>query len=394
MHFLQNRKSGALGFLVEVLILTVAFVGLIFVIPQFIGRAEGKTAESICRASVALREKSYTEIREPITPAEFKVGSVASPLLCKTIDKFIPEEKDATKEDVERDIAELMASCWREFGEGIIQDPFKQGNQISKNCFVCYTVSLRATSKFNGEIKATELRKFLFDNAHKVDEKNDHCKVNGGFCIDTENVNDCSSKISTNPSYLLIKKNDLTCRKKGKRSCCYTEFECWNRGGACSGENLDVNLYSQYKWNCPTGMKCFVKKENYYSYGDYIQKFGGPGNIIIPTDLKPGETYAISFGSPTGKCGWCTSFGIGTGVATVALALIAGVPTGGLGTVGVLTVSGLFGAGYVVGKGVSESASVTIGELFERDINTIYLTTLNQIQEGNYCTIVKDVRET
>ena len=141
-------------------------------------------------------------------------------------------------------------------------------------------------------------------------------------------------------------------------------------------------------------MKCFVKKENYYSYGDYIQRYGGPGNIIIPTDLRPGETYAISFGSPTGKCGWCTSFGIGTGVATVAVALIIGVPTGGIGTVGVLTVSALFGAGYVAGKGVSEIASVTIGELFERDISTIYLTTLNQVQQGNYCTIVSDIRET
>ena len=394
MHFFRNKKSMALGFLVSVLILTAAFVGLTLVIPQFIGRAEGKTAESICRASVALREKSYIEIREPLTPAELKVGSVASPLLCKTLNKFLPEEDTATKEDVEREVAELMTSCWKEFGEGVIKDPFKQGDQINKKCFVCYTLSLKATPKFNGEIKPIDMKKFLFENAYKVEGKSDNCKVNGGFCIKTENTNDCSSKISANPSYLLIKKNDLTCRKKGENSCCYTEFECWNRGGTCSAENPDSNLYSSYRWNCPSGMKCFVKKENYYSYGDYIQRYGGPGNIIIPTDLRPGETYAISFGSPTGKCGWCTSFGIGTGVATVAVALIIGVPTGGIGTIGVLTVSALFGAGYVAGKGVSEIASVTIGELFERDISTIYLTTLNQVQQGNYCTIVSDIRET
>jgi len=394
MHLYQNKKSMAMGFLIGVLILTAGFLLISFIIPQFIGRAEGKTAEAICRGSVALREKSYTEIR----PVGVNLGSVASPLLCKTIDKFVPENKDATKEDVEREIADLTASCWKEFGEGSIQDVFKQGDQISKKCFVCYTVSLRTTSKFNGEIKAAELRQFLFNNANKVVEKSDDCKVNGGFCINTENVNDCSAKISADPSYLLINKKDSLCRKEGKNSCCYTDYECWNREGVCGGDNPDQNLYAQYNaWECPQGTKCFVKKEDYYSYGNYIQSFGGPGNLMILTDLKPGETYAISFGSPTGKCGWCTYAGIGTGVATVAIALIAGVPTGGVGTVGVLTVSALFGAGYVAGKGGSEFAVENIGNLFERDINTIYITTLNQIQEGNIpngnrCTIVKDIR--
>jgi len=141
-------------------------------------------------------------------------------------------------------------------------------------------------------------------------------------------------------------------------------------------------------------MKCYAKKEDYYSYGDYIQRFGGPGNIIIPTNVKVGETYAISFGSPTGECGWCTSLGLGTGTAavagTVALALAAGIPTGGIGTVAV-TLSAIFGVGYVAGKGGSEFVVKNV-DLFKRNTNTVYLTTLPQIQEGNYCDIIKDIR--
>ncbi|MBI2557964.1 hypothetical protein HYW20_01470 [Candidatus Woesearchaeota archaeon] len=338
-----------------------------------------------------MREKSYTEIRDPT--GNLKLGSAASPLLCKTTDKYISDNKDASKEDIEGEIANLMAKCWNQFGEGLIQDVFKQGDPISKNCFVCYTLSVRETSKFKDEIKATDLRKFMFENPYKVYQKGDNCKVNGGVCINTENKEDCGSKISADPSYLLIDKKSSVCAKYSKKSCCYTDYECWNKGGICSGANPDGNLYAEYNaWGCPSKLKCYAKKEDYYSYGDYIQRFGGSGNMIITTDITPGETYAVSFGSPTGNCGWCTYAGLGTGAGTVVAALALGIPTGGVGTVGLLTVSALFGGGYVVGKATSEFAVQNIAELFERDINTIYLTTLNQIQSGDYCSVVSEVK--
>lgn len=388
MLFCQNKKSQVKGFIVLILILTAGFLIVLGILHTFQGKVEDKTAEAICRGSVALREKSFTEV----TVKGIKAGSVASPLLCRTIDKYIPESKDAAQEDVEKEIAGLMTSCWKEFGEGTIQDVFKQGNPVTKNCFVCYTVSLRETPKFNGEIKATELTKYLFENPHKVSSKADNCKIDGGFCINSENKADCAGKINADASYLLVNNKNNICGKNGKKSCCYTDYECWNKGGVCSGANPDSNLYAQYnEWGCPSQMKCYAKKDDYYSYGDYIQRFGGPGNIIIPTHIKVGETYAISFGSPTGECGLCTYLGLGSGAATVALALALGVPTGGIGTVGVLTVSALFGGGYLLGKGGSEFAVKNI-DLFKRDINTVYLTTLPQIQEEDRCNIIKDIR--
>lgn len=399
MHFCQNRKSIVKGFLAWSLLLLASFLLVLVVVREFLGKAEAKTADSICRGSVAAREKTYWEIYDPYT-GKVKLGSVASPLLCKTLDKFLPEDKDATKEQIEKDIANLMASCWERYGEGYIQDVFKEGDIVSKNCQVCYTVSftvsLRETSKFQGEIKSVELLRYLFENPHKASAKGDYCKVNGGFCINSEKGEDCINQINADPSYLLIdKKNDI-CKKTAKNSCCYTEYECWNKGGICTGTNPDENQYSAYdKWDCPSKMKCYVKKEDYYSYGDYIQSFGGSGNIIIMADIKPGDTYAISFGSPTGTCTFCTYIGLGGGAAAVAAgvggAIALGVPTLGIGSVPVLV---LFGIGYFAGKGGSEFVVKNIGDLFERDINTIYLTTLNQILSGDNCRIVKDIRET
>ena len=385
MHFFRNRKSMVKETIVGIIILTLGFLLILSIWDTVKNKAEAKTIEAICKGSVVLREKSYTEIKIK----GLKVGSAASPLLCKTTDKYIPDDKDASKEDIKKEISELMAKCWNQFGEGLIEDVFKQGDPVSKNCFVCYTLSVRETPNFEDEIESTDLRKFMFENPYKVFPKGDNCKVNGGFCINTENKEDCGSQISADPSYLLIDKKSSVCAKYGKKGCCYTDYECWNKGGICSGTNPDANNYAEYNiWECPPKLKCYAKKEEYYSYGDYIQRFGGPGNMIITTDIMPGETYAISFGSPTGNCGWCTYASLGTGVGTVVAALALGVPTGGVGTVGLLTVSALFGGGYVVGKTTSEFAVKNIAELFERDINTVYLTTLNQIQSGDYCSIV------
>ncbi len=392
MHIFQNKKTQVKGFLITTILLTAAFVLIISIWQTFQGKVGAKEAEAICKGSVALREKSYTEIYDPAT-GKLKIGSVATPLLCRTLDKYIPENKDASKEDIKREISDLMTKCWNQFGEGLIEDVFKEGDSITKNCFICYNVNLRETYKFKGEIKSDELLQYMFETPYKASTDDDRCKITGGFCIDSENTEDCSSKISADPSYLLIDKKNDACVKKNKKSCCYTEYECWNKGSICSSTNPDGNLYNEYSsWDCPSKMKCFIKKENYNSYVDYIQKFGGPGNIIVPTNIKPGETYAISFGSPTGQCSWCTKFGFGTGAGAVALALYLGVPTGGIGTVGVLVVSGIFGAGYLGGKTASEYAVDNMEQLFERDINTIYLTTLNDALKEERCNIIEDIR--
>ncbi|MBI2102130.1 hypothetical protein HYT53_05975 [Candidatus Woesearchaeota archaeon] len=375
--------------IVGIILMTAAFFLIISIWDSLKGNLEAKTTEQICKLSVVAREKSYTEFYDPVS-GKLKIGSAASPLACRTTDKYIPEDKDATKEDIQKEMAGLMAKCWNQFGEGLIQDVFKQGDFVTKNCFVCYTLSMRETSKFKGEIKADDLQQYMFDTPYKVPPKADFCKVNGGVCINSENLDDCKAQIQADPSYVLIDKKSDACKKDGKKACCYTEYGCWNQGGKCSGSNPDMNEYAEYNsngWECPPKLKCYTKKEDYYSYGDYIQRFGGSGNALILADIMPGETYAISFGSPTGQCGWCTTLGLAAGTA---VGVVAGIYTGGLGW------AVLFGGGaYTITKGGSEKIVVeNIGKFFERDLNTVYLTTLNQIQSGNYCSIVKDIRET
>ena len=389
MVFFRNKKAGIKETLVGTLLLTAGFLLIIVIWQTFQGKVSAKGAESICQGSIALREKSYTEIHDPYVGA--KLGSVATPFLCRTLNNDIPANKGADKQEAEREISELAAKCWNQFGQGLIKDVFKEGDPITKNCFICYTVNLREF-KPNVEIKSDELLRYMFETPYKVVPQTDYCKLSGGFCIDSENKQDCQSNIEADSTYILTDKNNELCKKKNKKTCCYTEYDCWNNGGTCGSENPDANKYKEYLlWKCPSSMKCFVKNENYYSYGDYIQKSGGPGNIIITNHLKHGETYAIGFGSPTKECGICTALGIGGGAAaTVGGAVALGVPTGGLGAIAVVGV--YFATGYFATKGVTQFGAEKYAEIYDRNLNTIYISPLSEMQSGNYCSIVEDVR--
>ena len=118
MRFYQNKGSLVASVIVGILILVATFLLIFYIVQNFQGRAEAKTSEAICRGSVALREKSYTKI--------MGVGGAGTPILCNTLDKYIPEDKDAAKEQAEKEIASLMAKCWNQFGEGLISDVFKE----------------------------------------------------------------------------------------------------------------------------------------------------------------------------------------------------------------------------------------------------------------------------
>ncbi len=394
LFYRKNKKSQLRSFLANVLLTIVAFLLIVAIFEVFKGQAEAKATESICRESVVLREKYFTEIRYGI----IHPTNVATPLLCRTIDKYIPENKDATKLQVENEIADLMTKCWHQFGEGRIEDVFKEDTGASSNCFVCYNLNLRETSKFKGEIKNEEFLHYLFETPYKANEDGDFCKPNGGFCMDVGTSTSCGSKIPADPSYLLIDKKNDVCNQKNKKACCYTEYGCWNKGGICSKENPDTNKYYIYNdWDCPSKTNCYIKKENYFSYGDYIQKYGGEGRTIL-TDIKPGETYAISFGSPNTKTyHWSNvvalgvGLGVGAKVAAVGLTMVSG-PVGWI-VVGVSAV--VIGAGsYAITRGASEKVVDFASPLiWDREVNTLYVMPLSQMQQYSKCSIVKDIRE-
>lgn len=415
MHLYHNKKSEVGGFLVGVLIVIAAFLIIFAILGMLRDKAEAAGSAILCKGNVAMRARTYTELHIPlpILP-DLKVGTVAAPLiLCKTNEFNLPLDKKDTEEDIKRQFADLMATCWNTYGEGLIEDPIRRGDSLGENCQTCYTINLKKTSEFNVEITNMEFIQYLFTTPYKVTSDDDNCKITGGFCIEEEEAYYCTSKIdlrTTNgdrlsDEELLIDTESAVCRKKytKERSCCYTDYQCLNRGGRCSeenpGEGGDVDLYQEYDfWECPGELKCFVERGNYYTYGEYIQRFGGPGNIFVFTNIAPEGTYAISFGSPNIGCGWKCKLG-------GKLGMVAGAVGGGLVVVGIVgspfsggTSLVLVGAGVAIGAwagGVGGEAAVQAiseeymsGEdLFKRDGNTIYLTTLDFVHEGNLCSV-------
>lgn len=428
MQYYLNKKSAVSGFLIMVLIITAGFMVIFFVIPMIVGGADKVYADSMCKGSVALREKSYTEIRPSIGPIGVTLAELGTPLLCKTSNLKLPEDKNADKEDVKKEFADLMASCWNRYGEGLVEDVFKKGSNTKNSCQVCYIVNLRETSKYSlkeiskfnrgtpeGVITFQEFGQYLFETPYKVTSEDDGCKIDGGFCSDSDDSDKCGEKFADkniDDSYLLIDTKSSVCMKKGQ-ACCYTDYKCWNGGGICSASNPgDINdpnaiQYREYdEWDCPPDMKCFIENKNYFTYGEYVQRFGGDGLTMVTADIVPGETYAISFGSPTKGCGWCQTArnigaAVGAGAAVVAgtVLLVTGVVacpfTVGLGCalagVGLLTVG--TAGGYVLSSLAAEGINDVQVLFTERDINTVYFTRLNQIYGAGeeLCKLVESI---
>ena len=394
-----------------VLLITAGFVVIFMIVPLILSSSNRAYADSICKGSIAFRDMTYTEIKTPgpgPVPS-IKLGAFGTPALCKTTTFDLPEDKSAKPEEVEKLMGDLIASCWDRYGTGYIEDVFKGGG---KKCQVCYIANLRETSKFKNEIPPINFLQYLFHTPYKVSSESDSCKgLEDGFCIDSEVKEDCMSKFTGVETLSLKDREAFTyhvaidpgnsiCKRKGHNSCCYnTDYGCWNKGGRCSASNPDINQYTQYndeQWDCPSNEKCFVENKHHYSYGQYIQRFGGEGLLILTTGIKPGESYAVSFSSPTDNCGWCkkarTIGAVAGAVGGVVLAFtVVGAPLGvTLATVSTATLAATVGAagGTIALSAISEGADWTIDKIWsERDMNTVYFTTLNQI-EGKHCEIV------
>jgi len=383
MHLHLNKKATA-RFIVSIIILTVSLILMSLLITQFVSKAEAKTSETICRGSVFAREKSSDTAK----------GIVATPLLCKTQDLQLPEEKDGSKQQVMKETADLMARCWWQFGEGQIADVFKEGSILKNSCMICYRVTTGKTKNFKEEISQEEFVNFLVQTPYIVgSEWDDKCKALGGFCAENEGL--CSK----GDGWESDKKN-IICNKKydSKDVCCYSDYSCLNNGGVCEDKSTDSDYVMYNKWDCPDDKTCYIKDVNYVTYARYIQSYKGVGNIIMTTPITPNEIYAISFGSPNRDCGWCKWAGASIGGAV-------GLTTGAIVTVytlgaGSVAVPALVGAAATVGGGIGGTIGWFVGDigadqvskLFNRDKNTIYLTTFNQAIEDDRCIRLTDVK--
>jgi len=264
--YLHLAKKSAMQTLVNIAIILIGFIIIISVIYQFFSKADEAAAEAICRASVAAREKTFKETLGGAGP-----NLKLSPILCKTIDKELPIKKEGTRDDIKKDFGELIAKCWWQFGQGLVDGKkiFGEKFPLGKDkCFICYTATVRSTKYFSKAelITKSDLESWLSQHFYEA--------------------------IETRHSYT---QQDSSRRKT----------ECEQKGGECLQKCTPTKkVFSE--WNCPPRKVCCVDRENLMSYLDYVQSSGGEGRIAIVDGLtiKPGETYAVSIAFDTPKNWW------------------------------------------------------------------------------------------
>jgi len=403
------NKKAQMKMIVAILLVILGFFLLASLIHQYFSKAEGKTAEAICKGSVVARET----VRLNLGVAQLKTV----PLLCYSEDISITPtgRTDAEQRDsVMRQVANKMVSCWQMFGEGSVPNIFKDTQAGDNKCSVCYTFDIKKGSKINGDINGTDFLKFWDSTVYNVESDSEECMNSGGFCIaDTDkDKNEIQTASKSNTGWKLDKFNSV-CKDKYKDSnnaedrlrtgCYYNSYPCLNNGGACEASCSDGKspLPSDY-WSCPSeGGKsnvCCVPTGKYFTYHNYIQFHGSKGLSFISTDLKGGslDRYAIAFGEVNKEgCGaacWFTA--IGGGAVVVGGTLLGGA-------VALIPVPGIAQAagGYIIATAwvvggsmvVASAATVGIVEIEKlvmwRDLPTVYLSRVDDI--GKTCSISK-----
>lgn len=227
--------------------------------------------EPVCRMSVMMRDSLSVNV----------VGNDIKlfPLECSTQTINVPLEpypKSTTnavkREIVEKDIAEKIAKCWWQFGEGTVsKNVFGTVFLGRDKCFVCYRVKI---DEMPGTINRQELEHYLSTAKYRLTEKKEE------IC-----GNDVDDDGDTLPDQL-----DPDC-KPGVE-------ECVTKGGTC----IDGcgSLEEVAEWGgCLEGKKCCADASKVVKYTDYIQQ---GGKIKITSDLvleAKKDIYAITFISYT-----------------------------------------------------------------------------------------------
>jgi hypothetical protein len=241
----NNKKALTLTTIIEIALITLAFILIIGLVKNFFGQAEDATADSICRGSVAAREAVSKQILyQKVTLA---------PLLCKTEQIEINKEGFFTKKNILKEIAKLTSRSWWVFGEGLVNNIFTDNHWDNSQCFIKYSFKINEGEDFKS--------------------------------IDSISREDFLQYMSTEPYKVSAEET------KGKK------YSCESKGGECvSGScSSGTKEYLDAGWVCDQSEVCCVDENLFYTYLDYIQQFGGDGNLLVLNDkFEPGEIYGIA----------------------------------------------------------------------------------------------------
>jgi len=356
---INNKKALVQSKLIAIILVLVSFFVIALVVKHALKKADDSAQEAMCRASVAFIDKINRE-----GGMKGKIASSNIPFLCFTNNKIIKPYSD---EDLKKQISDLMERCWWMFGEGLIRKPFKTGSVIRNDCFVCYTLSIRETRNFKEGIESTELLNYMYETPYKVKRTDKEFDCYNKIDDDGNGQCDLKGCNGMKPDENCIKIKDA--------------YECEKKGGVCKEEcGKDEKIFNE--WQCKRGEKCCVNEENTLSYLSNIYNNGGVV-LILTKDIKPGETYAISFGAPskessTERLGW--KFVVGGAAVAVGGAVIA-MSGGTLTPLGAYVIKA--GAAAIASGIIYAGGAKTVKEIFydPRKQPSIYLTRLDDVKE-------------
>lgn len=272
---------------------------------------------------------------------------------------------------------------------------------FSESCFTCYTFKVRDKVKgltYTSISNSMDAPYFVKDASHK-------CAPGGGGYWKTSCGQGEKAVQSKDPQ---INIGNKCCIKEGRNGC-------ENKGGICSSagnpSEKDYSLYNKNDFSCPKGdQSCYVKKDELYSYTNYIRKSGRGGEIFFKPisnqqtneiNYIPGEIYTVSFISPSkqiclksadnkGTCyAMIGAYAVGLGLGGIAVAKLSFVGAT-LTTVGKFLLGtaashigvtlGAYHLGVLDNLAVKES-NWAVGGIGNDVPNIILVSTLNDAKE-------------
>lgn len=138
---LSRKAAIELEQFVKYLLVIASFALLVVFVIKFFGAMEGEGVEQACRSSVTLRSTLHV--------GKSQAGTNIYPLQCQTQELMVPEKKlprnldeIALKQQVYKEISEMMAKCWWMFGNGYYHNLLDDKRKDDQLCHVCYSFSI------------------------------------------------------------------------------------------------------------------------------------------------------------------------------------------------------------------------------------------------------------
>ncbi len=137
----MNQKANlSMEKIIRWTLIIISFILITGFIGTFFSKLNDLSDEEACRASVIMRSKASIDLKIHKFTNLF-------PLTCKTKDYVLPTKNNyknsaEKEEEIEDEIADLMAKCWWQFGNGNLNDILDEDVWGKRKCHVCYTFKI------------------------------------------------------------------------------------------------------------------------------------------------------------------------------------------------------------------------------------------------------------